>query len=70
MLAECNRYYAKKVGDVRYTIVQRLAADGKKSPDQQTGFYLYADVPTDPTEWNYPTATKAAAAFDNFLKRK
>lgn len=70
MLIDCQKYYEKRTGDLRHSVVQRLGEDGKKTPEQQTGFYLYADVPTDPAEWTFTDASKAAAALDGFLKRK
>lgn len=59
-------FYGEKVDGIRSVVLMALEEDGKRTLDEQKGFFLYAGVPTNPADWSYPDAKKADAALSSF----
>jgi hypothetical protein len=70
MFDDARKYYFGKIETARRYVLDRLAEDGKTSTDAQKGFFLFADVPLDPSTWDLNNAKKAEAAIADFLKSK
>lgn len=70
MFDDARRYYFAKIDKLRDYVLARLTEDGKTSTDAQKGFFLYAEVPLDPTAWTLANAGKAEAAINDFLRSK
>lgn len=61
------KWNTDKIEAIRQRVLVALATDGKKTLDAQKGFYIFAEVPTDPAEWFYSDAVKAELALSGFV---
>jgi hypothetical protein len=59
-----TNFYKSRLDAERNAAIARLVADGKPTLEQQKGFYLFCEVPTDPAAWTYADARKVNAEID------
>jgi hypothetical protein len=61
MYEQADKYHRERTNNVKAQVLDALRADGKQTFEQMKGFFLFADVGTDPEKWSYSEAARALA---------